>query len=224
MSFFSKFFELQDLMISHNAGLTKPHPYSSGPGGWPFVLRGISFWEKKEGLKQIYLLGNPIVWWMSITATMMYAAMWVLDRTLLQRGIDDFGGLRRRWFHRSIGFLFVAWALHWFPFFLMGRMLFLHHYLPSMIFSTMITAAVFDFVGRLLGQDYSRFKGRLNVPMTQWMSGEVGFMYSFCLLVLGALSLICFFYFSPLTYGTGFDTIEELRARKWLESWDLQHA
>lgn len=44
MGFFAKFFELQGLMISHNSGLTKPHPYSSSPMSWPFMTRGISFW------------------------------------------------------------------------------------------------------------------------------------------------------------------------------------
>lgn len=42
-----KFVELQDLMISHNAALTGSHPYSSHAISWPFMLRGISFWEKK---------------------------------------------------------------------------------------------------------------------------------------------------------------------------------
>lgn len=58
LSFLAKFFELQRLMISHNSGLTKPHPYSSAAISWPFVLRGISFWETKQGLRQIYLLGE----------------------------------------------------------------------------------------------------------------------------------------------------------------------
>ena len=86
LSFLQKFFELQGMMIAHNAGLTKPHPYSSGAITWPFVLRGISFWESKKGWRQIYLLGNPIVWWISIVGTLLYPAMFILDRILLQRG------------------------------------------------------------------------------------------------------------------------------------------
>lgn len=66
ISFARKFIELQGLMIHHNNQLTKSHPYSSAPITWPFVIRGISFWETKEGLKQIYLLGNPFAWYLLI--------------------------------------------------------------------------------------------------------------------------------------------------------------
>ena len=61
MPFLSKFFELLKRMISSNNSLTNKHPYQSDPITWPFVIRGISFWEKAEGLKQIYLIGNPFV-------------------------------------------------------------------------------------------------------------------------------------------------------------------
>ncbi|KAJ3125832.1 hypothetical protein HK101_005847, partial [Irineochytrium annulatum] len=66
LSFLSKFIELHNLMIHHNAGLTTSHPYSSRPHTWPLVLRGISFWETRPTLQQIYLLGNPLVWWSAI--------------------------------------------------------------------------------------------------------------------------------------------------------------
>ncbi|KAI8850085.1 glycosyltransferase family 39 protein [Chytridium lagenaria] len=228
-SFLSKFIELQNLMISHNAGLTKPHPYSSTPITWPFVLRGISFWEVKEGLKQIYLLGNPLVWWTSITGTLMYVAMWVLDRILLRRGIDDFGTSIRRWWDRSVGFLFITWLLHWLPFFLMGRMLFLHHYLPSFIFSTLVATCVFEFIGRIVLEDpIAVAKGNValaeRIPFRAWMKRAVSFVYiSFLLILLGAFGY-SFYYFAPLTYGLGFDSVESIRERKWLSSWDLQHA
>ena len=67
ISFFRKFLELQGLMLHHNSQLTKSHPYSSAPITWPFVVRGISFWETAEGLKQIYLLGNPFAWYVLLS-------------------------------------------------------------------------------------------------------------------------------------------------------------
>ncbi|KAJ3278129.1 hypothetical protein HK104_002629 [Borealophlyctis nickersoniae] len=222
LSFLQKFLELQSLMISHNAGLVKPHPYSSTPITWPFVLRGISFWETKEGLRQIYLLGNPIVWWTSIVGTMMFLAMWILDRLLMRRGLDDFGPPVRRWWDRSIGFLFLTWLLHWVPFFLMGRMLFLHHYLPSFIFSAMTTAAVFEFIGRVVGESGRNVS--YNTPITVWMrtQGSVGYLAALGVFI--AVFVASFAYFAPLTYGLGFESVESLRTRKWLSSWDLQHA
>ncbi|KAJ3036664.1 hypothetical protein HDV00_002488 [Rhizophlyctis rosea] len=222
LSFLQKFFELQSVMISANAGLVKPHPYSSTPITWPFVLRGISFWETKEGLRQIYLLGNPIIWWPAIVGTFMYVAMWVLDRIFLRRGVDDFRPPVRRWWDRSIGFVFLAWALHWLPFFLFERKLFLHHYLPSFIFSVMTAALVFEFIGRVALHDAA--KVALQTPITVWMKSQGGPVYNAVLVAFLACAVGSFWYFSPLTYGTGFPDVEAIRAHKWLTSWDLQHA
>lgn len=216
MSFLKNFMELQTLMITHNAALTKPHPYSSTPVTWPFVIRGISFWERKEGLRQIYLLGNPLIWWASITGTAMYATMWIMDRLLLRRGIDDFGTSLRLWWDRAIGFLFLCWVLHWAPFFLMGRMLFLHHYLPSFIFSVLVTVSMLEFV--CLRAWVQKWDQRRQMP------AQAGWVYISVLAATSSIVAWAFFYFAPLTYGTGFVELEELRRRKWIGSWDLQHA
>jgi dolichyl-phosphate-mannose-protein mannosyltransferase len=224
MPFLLKFLELQLKMIHHNNQLTKSHPYASTPISWPFVIRGISFWEKKEGLKQIYLLGNPIAWWISIIGPFLYVAMWILDRLLLRRGIDDFGPAIRTWWDRSIGFLFLSWFMHWGPFFLMGRMLFLHHYMPAYIFSTWITTTLFDFLGRnfvnnVLHHQKTRYMvwRRPRIETTSWT-------YLMILGSLGIAVLAGFWYFMPLCYGLGFPSLEVLRAHKWLPTWDLQYA
>ncbi|KAI8585613.1 Dolichyl-phosphate-mannose-protein mannosyltransferase-domain-containing protein [Geranomyces variabilis] len=256
LSFLQKFVELQGLMIAHNSGLTKPHPYSSLPLTWPFVLRGISFWERKEGLRQIYLLGNPAVWWTAITGTIMYAAMWLMDRLLLRRGLDDFGRRVRAWWDAVPGFLFLCWALHWGPFFLQGRMLFLHHYLPSFIFSVMVTTCVIEFIALKVSDSIAAGTGATSVSspvrlapgaagamtkttttttttsatvlrVSRGIAGarrQGGWTYWMSLLLMFSVAAAAFAYFAPLTYGTGFSTLEHLRSRKWISSWDLQHA
>ncbi|KAJ3133821.1 hypothetical protein HK100_004034 [Physocladia obscura] len=232
MPFILKFLELQNVMFVQNAGLTTSHPYSSSPNEWPFVIRGISFWETKEGLRQIYLLGNPFIWWFCIASVGVYAGIWLVDRIVFRRQVDLLGPSLRRWFDNAIGFLFLAWLLHYIPFFLMGRMLFLHHYLPSFIFSTMLAAALMDFVFRL-----SRERGpetiiedkeaALRVPMFVWAhkSGPFGSVL-FVGVLGGTLSafLWSFAYFAPLSYGSGFPVVEDIRERKWFKAWDFQHA
>ncbi|KAJ3238533.1 hypothetical protein HDU81_007629 [Chytriomyces hyalinus] len=232
MPFLAKFFELQAKMFEANAGLTSEHPYSSTPGSWPFVVRGISFWENKEGLRQIYLLGNPFIWWFSITAVGVYVGIWTVDRIVLRRQVDLLGFSLRRWFDRSIGFLFLAWLLHWIPFFLMGRMLFLHHYLPSFIFSTMLATALLDFIFRLSNErSPSTLTGgdtalAARVPYFVWMRTSMfgNILYTTVLVGLMGAFLWCFAFFSPISYGYGLPTVEAVRERKWFKSWDLQHA
>src|SRR5271155_1464914 len=48
--------------------------------------------------------------------------------------------------YNSTGFFFLAWALHYFPFYLMGRQLFLHHYLPAHLASALVTGALIEFI------------------------------------------------------------------------------
>lgn len=148
--FMLKFLELQRLMIVHNSGLTKPHPFQSHPFTWPLMTRGISFWENKKTFEQIYLIGNVTIWFFNIVLTGCFAALWVLDRLALQRNVDEMGMKVRLWWDRSVGFLFLAWFLHFFPFFLMGRSLFLHHYFPAFVLSCMCSAGIVDFLAKFL--------------------------------------------------------------------------
>nr|CAG8642805.1 12793_t:CDS:10 [Entrophospora candida] len=88
LSFLRKFFELQNLMISHNAGLTKPHPYSSGPINWPFLIRGISFWTNSDTKEQIYLIGNLVGWWIAIGLMSVLVGVLAADMLSRRRGTD----------------------------------------------------------------------------------------------------------------------------------------
>ena len=44
----------------------------------------------------------------------------------------------------SGGVLLVGWLAHYLPYFLLSRVLFLHHYLPALPFKLMLLAAVCD--------------------------------------------------------------------------------
>ena len=46
----------------------------------------------------------------------------------------------------STGFFLLFWAVHYFPFFLMSRQLFIHHYLPSHLASALVAGPVFSFI------------------------------------------------------------------------------
>jgi dolichyl-phosphate-mannose-protein mannosyltransferase len=228
LSFLQKFIELQTAMITSNAKLTKPHPYSSTPWSWPLVMRGISFWQVKQDLKQIYLLGNPLIWWFSIGMTCLYVIVFLLDRVIARRGVDEFGETLRRWWDRGVGFFFLAWLLHWAPFFLMGRMLFVHHYLPSFIFSAIIATLVVEFVGRMSFENpVALMKGdaalAFTLPLRAWNFKRPSLAYVTVLTLLTSAFIWSFLYFSPLTYGFSFNSVDDIKARKWVSGWDFQH-
>ncbi|KAL1927163.1 hypothetical protein VTP01DRAFT_5126 [Rhizomucor pusillus] len=142
--FLSKFIELNKVMWDVNKGLTASHPYDSRPEAWPLLRRGINFWGKD--FRHLYLLGNPLVYWVSTGSIAVYFILKTMFFLLDKRGLRlEFGGLRR-YYDESAGFFVAGWALHYFPFFLMGRQLFLHHYMPALYFSILVFGVGFDML------------------------------------------------------------------------------
>jgi len=87
--FLLKYLELQRLMFYHNNALTSSHPYASQPISWPFLLRGVSFWTKGDEIRQqIYLLGNPIGWWLAVGSLSVFTGILFADQLTRRRGIE----------------------------------------------------------------------------------------------------------------------------------------
>ncbi|KAJ2720816.1 Dolichyl-phosphate-mannose--protein mannosyltransferase 4 [Coemansia sp. Benny D115] len=216
MGFFEKYAELQGLMIKHNNALTSVHPFQSTPLSWPLLLRGISFWTNNAERKQIYLLGNPVGWWMADLSLIAYVMVMVLLELCNRRQEQIVDGVVARHLVRSTGFIALAWFIHYFPFFLMGRSLFLHHYLPASIFAYMMLAACFQLFAF---EDYQKFalrswNGRARALLPSTVAGL------FFVLIAGA-QLASFVYFSPFAYGTTSLTPEQVNARRWMSTFDF---
>ncbi|KAI0516692.1 glycosyltransferase family 39 protein [Xylaria bambusicola] len=234
LPFFTKWFELQRSMFWHNSQLTSSHPYASQPFQWPFLLRGVSFWTQNDTRQQIYFLGNPLGWWIASSLIAVYAGIVGADQVSLRRGIDALDHRTRSRLYNSTGFFFLAWATHYFPFYLMGRQLFLHHYLPAHLASCLIVGALLEFVfiaepsaEETTAQDVKtgkkaarpqhhmtareRFAGQSMVP--SWIACAV------------ILAIVCasWYFFLPLTYGYPGLSAEQVVRRKWL-GYDLHFA
>ncbi|KAI5776144.1 Dolichyl-phosphate-mannose-protein mannosyltransferase-domain-containing protein [Geopyxis carbonaria] len=214
MSFIKKYFELQRAMFHHNNALTSSHPYASQPIQWPFLLRGVSFWTKNDTREQIYFLGNPIGWWLSSSLLAVLAGILGADQLSQRRGVDALDVRTRNRLYNSTGFFLLAWAAHYLPFFLMGRQLFLHHYLPAHLASTMVTGGLVEFVfcaepaqrdvvddsGAVIIRKHSRSL------VAAWIATTV--------IVISVVA--SFVFYMPLTYGTPGLTVDQVVARKLL--------
>lgn len=53
--------------------------------------------------------------------------------------VDVFFSVRYNTLMNGGGILFLGWMLHYLPFYIMGRVLYYHHYFPAMLFSSMLT-------------------------------------------------------------------------------------
>ncbi|KAG0287534.1 hypothetical protein BGZ96_008542 [Linnemannia gamsii] len=222
-SFILKFLELQGKMISHNAGLTDSHPYQSSPIEWPFLVKGISFWTENETRKQIYLVGNPLGMWIAVASLAVIIGVSGADLLSRRRGFYPLNQDVQKRFYYATGFFFIGWIFHYIPFFLMGRALFLHHYMPALVFSYMVLAAVhgFIFIEGVDGpisdagpETRPRQLQRAVVPVIAYASG----------IILMAIHLGSFLFFAPLSYGTSAPSVAGLARRKFLPQWDYHFA
>ncbi|PVU94435.1 hypothetical protein BB561_002535 [Smittium simulii] len=195
LSFIEKFLESHEVMFRVNNGLVSSHPYDSRPGKWPLLSRGIGYWSKES--KRIYLLGNPILWWLSFASVVTFAIVWIVILLRDKRGYKDtFAGTRNLYFN-GVGFTVLSWALHYFPFYILKRQLFIHHYLPALWFGIVGLAISIDIFTRKLSQ---KFRHAIMIGLLFY-------------------TIRSYMVYSPLGYGTVW-TKQACRKSKWFESWD----
>ncbi|ORZ25921.1 Dolichyl-phosphate-mannose-protein mannosyltransferase-domain-containing protein [Absidia repens] len=231
MLFLRKFLELQGRMLSHNAGLTKPHPYQSTPISWPFLVRGISYWSKNDTREQIYMTGNLIGWYLGIGSVAVYAGILLADTLARHRGIEPIDGPVRQRFLYNAGFFALLWLLHYGPFFLMGRALFLHHYLPAAVCNYMLLGAVLQFmlidgidspVSDLQRNQEARVHRYNSIASYVQAIPSTKSFLAFGLILVCQIAM--FLFLAPLTYGSPGLSVPQVLQHKIYSSWDLQYA
>lgn len=195
-SFWSRFLELNSVMWETNAGLTERHAYDSRPSTWPVLRRGINFWTADH--KQVYLIGNPFIWWGALCSIMVYFGARAILMLRAKRGHKDFQDTVVVYYDQTCGFLALGWAMHFLPFFTMHRQLFIHHYLPALYFSILLLAVLFDLLTAGLKPKY-RFIAALTMI---------------------AIAFASYSTYSPVTYATPW-TAKSCERARLLKTWDL---
>jgi dolichyl-phosphate-mannose-protein mannosyltransferase len=125
----------------------------------------------------------------------------------------------------------LAWATHYFPFYVMGRQLFLHHYLPAHLASTLVTGALLEFVFNVDTTEESSHSGRAgkkagpkkHVSARERFAGSSMMGAWIACGVILSLAAFGWYYFLPLTYGYPGLSVDQILRRKWL-GYDLHFA
>ncbi|KAA8582270.1 hypothetical protein FQN60_009010 [Etheostoma spectabile] len=202
------------VMIRGNSGLKpKDNEMKSKPWHWPINYQGLRFSGVNDTEYRVYLLGNPVVWWMNLASLGLYPIMVAVVSIALQRG---FSLSQKRIEHsvvlmRGGGLLLLGWLLHYAPFYTMGRVLYYHHYFPAMLFSSMLTGITFDILLKstdlILRPPYSDLLQQL---------GQMVLLFSV---------LYSFYLFHPLSYGMTGPLAHEpgstMAGLKWMDSWEF---
>lgn len=197
-SLLSKIFESHKKMWQINENLKAPHNFESSPSTWPFLLRGINYWG--ESHRQVYLLGNAPVWW-TVTILVFVFSIYAVVQVLKWQLNVPVGDERHVFNFNTQTFHFLlGWAFHYFPSFLMGRQMFLHHYLPAYYFGILALAQFFD------------------VLVTYVFSRKRSIAYGI-IAVFVATAFIFYVNYSPIIYG-GKWTKNACYQSKALSGWD----
>lgn len=96
----------------------------------------------------------------------------------------------------------LVWGVHYLPFFVMNRQLFIHHYLPSHLASALVAGAVLSFVL----SDTVNYPISVIGPKTRVIknktSADLGFKGPVIVAVFIVMLFAMYVYIAPLTYGT----------------------
>ena len=153
---------------------------------------------------KIYLLGNPIIWWMNLTLLLLYFFICLTILVRQRRGCSEIAFIEKendRFISASV-WLFLGWALHYFPFYGMGRILYFHHYFPAAIFSSMLSAVIIDYLLKVVPVLLLHVVRRNDSDsQTQARYHRAKFMFHTVYGTLLAALAYSFYLFSPLAYG-----------------------
>lgn len=202
LTFWDKLKESHKRMWSINAKLTDHHPWQSNPHEWPLLLRGINYWAKDS--KHIYLLGNAPVWWATTTALFTFVTYVFTQIIRWQVGAQIAGEKHIFNFNYQAFSYFIGWVIHYAPFFIMGRQLFLHHYLPALYFGILTLGHFFDIA-------LSYFAA--NIKTVKYV------VYGFFAVFMG-VSTWFYVNYSPLIYAQPWTKSQCLQA-KLVGDWDF---
>lgn len=180
--FIQRMLDNQRNMFNYHSGLESTHPYSSTWYEWPIMKRPIFFYsgQTADGLVEgISSFGNPLVWWAGIPAFAM-----VLYYAIKKRD-------------KKCRFLTFGYLSQFLPWVLIGRVVFIYHYFPSV-----------PFVALMIGYCMKRIV-------------EIRPKWKNAMFAYAAFAVVLFIMFYPVLTGIPVrgDYVEKYL--RWFSSWVL---
>ncbi len=172
---------------------------------WPLGARTINYrWEtpgvrdgetaESQVYSYLYLVPNPVIWWVSFAAVLLTAAVLILPFVIPFKY-----KLKNPWMLACFLGIYFSYM---FSVSFIGRVMYLYHYFIPLMISFILLA--------LLVQEW-RSIGERDVGEKERTAGLLGF---------SALAFLCFLFFSPLTYYRPL-TDGQMNIRSWSRLWDF---
>ncbi|ORX88490.1 glycosyltransferase family 39 protein [Basidiobolus meristosporus CBS 931.73] len=186
---------------TNNALVPDPDKYdhlASEPHQWPILSVALRMCSWADDAVKFFLVGHPIVWWSSTLSLLAFATIVFVSHIRVTRGYNDWRP--GEWDHFfSVGkIIFLGWFLHYIPFYIMGRVMYIHHYFPALYFAILMAGLVMDYATR-----------RQPSEVQNLVFGGAYFII-----------IAVFLYFAPFAFGfTG--PAKDMSGRQWVSGWKL---
>lgn len=171
-------FKQIEKMYTYHSTLVAEHPFTSNWYTWPVMQRPVWLHVSypAEGLKSTIVgLGNPAIWWVGIIGM-----IFVMFRTIKNTKMEDV-------------FLTIMILTSWLPYALIGRIMFMYHFFPTLPFVMLTIVALIQALDKLTKRN--------------WI------MIAYIILII-----VMFWIFYPVTSGVTM-TIEQVKSFLWLKTW-----
>ncbi|KAK9480319.1 Dolichyl-phosphate-mannose-protein mannosyltransferase-domain-containing protein [Lipomyces japonicus] len=201
--FFKDFVHLNVAMATSNNALVpdpdKQDDLASRPWQWPVLNVGLRMCGWGNETVKYYLLGNPVIIWGTTASIVVLTGLTLVYLLRWQRHVNDFTTSELSYYIYSGIYPALGWALHFFPFILMARVTYVHHYLPALFFAILTFAFVFDY------------------GTSKWLHSYLRYV---AYLIIYAIVIGVFLLFAPISIGmTG--PHEDYAHLNWLSTWTI---
>ena len=168
-------------MFNYHSTLVAEHYYSSPFYEWPVIwmpLLDANDAVSATKVSSVSCMGNPLIWWAGIPCVFYTFYCWIFKRD------------------KKAGFLVIAYLAQYVPWMSVGRITFIYHYFPAIL-----------FVILMMGYTIEKIKARFS-----WGKKATA--------IYLAAAVICFFLFFPVVSGLPVSKEWGLHLR-WLKDWIL---
>lgn len=147
--FWRDFIHLNVAMMTSNNALVpdpdKADELASEAWQWPIAWVGLRMCGWDAHTTKYFLLGNPLVYWGSTLSLVIFGIMAVYHVLRWQRSAKVLSDKQIDQMIYAGLYPAIGWFLHYIPFFIMGRVLYVHHYFPALWFAILVAGYVFDY-------------------------------------------------------------------------------
>ncbi len=118
-------------MYDYHSKLVAEHYYSSPFYEWPIIWMPLLYANDMvdaTNVSSISCMGNPAIWWIGIPCILFVLYRWLIKRD------------------KKAGFLIIAYAAQYVPWMSIGRITFIYHYFPAILFVILIIGYIMNLI------------------------------------------------------------------------------